>query len=206
MKKLSAENIKFIRNYLKNSDVEYDDILAEMTDHVASEIEIRLDKENERFYDAFKAYMAQHKNELLNNVKKFRRKASKRALGLVLKNIINPIVLISSFIIGLILFFLPISLAENLMMILVGIMIVEVILFFTFQWKIQIRKKTKYSCLANLALIIGWFNQFYLILFQNVTLENKAFILLMIFTLLNASFLVSSIQLAKYYRKNYQLS
>ncbi|MDR6299835.1 hypothetical protein [Mesonia maritima] len=206
MKKLSSENIQFIRNYLKNSDVEYDDVLAEMTDHIASEIEMRLESENELFYDVFKNYMVQHKKALLENISEFRKKAFKRVVILLLKNLLSPIVLLSSFMLGLIFKFFPFSLAENLMTILLVIMSIEVLLFFMFQWKAQSRKRTKYSCLVNLALIIGWFNQCYLVFFHKVSLENAAFILLMIFVVLNASFLVTSIQLAKYYRKNYQVS
>lgn len=207
MKKLTEENIEFIQNYLKNSAIEYDDVLIEMTDHVASELETRLaQKDNQGFYEEFKHYMVQHKKSLLDNIGKFRKRAVKHALILVLKNLVNPIVVISNFMIGLILFFIPVSLAENMMYILLGLMILEIILFIGLYWKIQIKKGKKYSCLVSLALVIGWFNQFYILFFSAVSLEKNAFILLMIFVLLNASFLVSSIQLAKYYRKNYQLS
>ncbi|WP_121666143.1 hypothetical protein [Mesonia aquimarina] len=207
MKKLTEENIQFIQNYLKNSAIEYDDVLTEMTDHVASELETRLaQKDNQGFYEEFKQYMVQHKKSLLDNVGKFRKKAFKRVAVLLLKNLLTPTVLISSFIIGLILFFIPISLAKNMMYILLGLMILEVILFIGLYWKIKIKKGKKYSCLVSLALVIGWFNQFYFQLFNKVALDKNAFILLMVFVLLNASFLVSSIQLAKYYRKNYQLS
>lgn len=36
---LSSENIKFIDNYLKNSEVIYYDIRMEMLDHVATSVE-----------------------------------------------------------------------------------------------------------------------------------------------------------------------
>lgn len=53
--KLSAENIKFIDNYLKNSEVIYYDIRMEILDHVATAVEQKMQTENLDFYDAFKS-------------------------------------------------------------------------------------------------------------------------------------------------------
>ena len=54
---LSSENIQFIDNYLKNSEVIYYDIRMEMLDHVATAVEHKMQAENLDFYDAFKSYM-----------------------------------------------------------------------------------------------------------------------------------------------------
>jgi len=71
MGRLEKENIKFIENYLENSDIFYADIRMEMTDHVASEIEQLMDIENTTFYEAFKSYMVNNKALLLLNNKRF---------------------------------------------------------------------------------------------------------------------------------------
>ncbi len=67
---LTLENIKFIDNYLKNSEVIYYDIRMEMLDHVATAIEQKMNSEQLDFYDAFKDYMAVHKKAILKNNKK----------------------------------------------------------------------------------------------------------------------------------------
>ncbi|MBD3725032.1 MAG: hypothetical protein IE891_09740, partial [Flavobacteriaceae bacterium] len=49
---LNKEQIKFIDNYLKNSEVIYYDIRMEMLDHIASAVEQKMEAENLDFYDA----------------------------------------------------------------------------------------------------------------------------------------------------------
>ena len=66
---LSSENIKFIDNYLKNSEVIYYDIRMEMLDHVATAVELKMQVENLDFYDAFKSYMVVNKKEILKGNK-----------------------------------------------------------------------------------------------------------------------------------------
>ena len=67
--KLTAENIQFIDNYLKNSEVIYYDIRMEMLDHVATAVEQKMQSENLDFYDAFKSYMVVNKREILKGNK-----------------------------------------------------------------------------------------------------------------------------------------
>jgi hypothetical protein len=67
--KLTAENIQFIDNYLKNSEVIYYDIRMEMLDHVATAVEQKMKAENLDFYDAFKSYMVANKKEVLKGNK-----------------------------------------------------------------------------------------------------------------------------------------
>ena len=67
--KLTAENIQFIDNYLKNSEVIYYDIRMEMLDHVATAVEQKMQAENIDFYDAFKSYMVVNKKEILKGNK-----------------------------------------------------------------------------------------------------------------------------------------
>lgn len=65
MKKLTKEDIQFIDNYLLKSGVEYMDIRVEMIDHVATAVEIKMETQNECFYDVFKAYMLENKKDLI---------------------------------------------------------------------------------------------------------------------------------------------
>jgi len=67
MQKLTLEQIKFIDAYLQKSDVIFVDIRAELTDHVASAVEEKMEVENLDFYDAFKDFMIHNKKEILRN-------------------------------------------------------------------------------------------------------------------------------------------
>ena len=66
---LTSQNIKFIDNYLKNSEVIYYDIRMEMLDHVATAVEKKMQAEDLDFYDAFKSYMVTNKKEILKGNK-----------------------------------------------------------------------------------------------------------------------------------------
>lgn len=68
--KLTKENIQFIDNYLKNSEVIYYDIRMEMLDHVATAVEQKMEVENLDFYDAFKSYMVLNKKGLMEQNEK----------------------------------------------------------------------------------------------------------------------------------------
>ena len=92
---LTKEEIQFIDNYLKNSDVIFIDVRLEMTDHVASVIEEKLNKDPElEFYDAFKNYMLQYKKELLKNTSKYRWDLDKKALKIIGYNMFDPLILV----------------------------------------------------------------------------------------------------------------
>lgn len=67
MKQLSQEEITFIDNYLQKSDLVFVDIRAELTDHIASAIEEKMEAENLGFYDAFKDFMVNNKKQLLKS-------------------------------------------------------------------------------------------------------------------------------------------
>ena len=86
MNTITKNKLLFIDHYLENSGVEYADIRAEMTDHVASALETQ----DGDFYENFKTYMLAHKQELLNNNKHFKRLATKRAFKVVGKMLIKP--------------------------------------------------------------------------------------------------------------------
>ncbi len=65
MGQLSNEDIKFIDNYLQKSDIVFVDVRAELTDHVASAVEEKMEIEDVAFYDAFKDFMVCNKKEIL---------------------------------------------------------------------------------------------------------------------------------------------
>ncbi|MDT0558081.1 hypothetical protein RM697_05460 [Ichthyenterobacterium sp. W332] len=90
MASLSAEDIRFIDNYLDNSDVIYQDIRMEMVDHVASAIETQMANGNTRdFYYIFKDYMVKNKARLLDNNKKFLRSADMKIAKLLFSNLLS---------------------------------------------------------------------------------------------------------------------
>lgn len=71
MQKITQEQIKFIDNYLQKSDVIFVDIRAELTDHIASAVEEKMEAEHLDFYDAFKDFMVRNKKELLRKKNNF---------------------------------------------------------------------------------------------------------------------------------------
>ena len=93
--KLTPNNIQFIDNYLKNSEVIYYDIRMEMLDHVATAVEQKMEVENLDFYDAFKSYMVVNKKEILKG-NKFWSIYSKDTILNFLKFLIHPIMILIS--------------------------------------------------------------------------------------------------------------
>jgi hypothetical protein len=63
--KLSNQEIRFIDQYLQKADVIFVDVRSELTDHIASAVEEKMELEELPFYDAFKAYMVVNKKMLL---------------------------------------------------------------------------------------------------------------------------------------------
>lgn len=62
---LNQEQIKFIDHYLQGSKVRYVDVRSELTDHIATAVEHKMQEEALDFYEAFKAFMAVNKQQLL---------------------------------------------------------------------------------------------------------------------------------------------
>ncbi len=98
MNKLTKEDIQFIDTYLSNSDIQYEDIRIEMIDHVASEIENRMTKgDNRTFYDIFKEYMVENKASIVKEGSKpFNWKIFKGVSQLFLKNLYSWQVILGS--------------------------------------------------------------------------------------------------------------
>lgn len=75
--RLTKEEIQFIDQYLKKSEVVFDDLRLELVDHVASAVSCKMMEEDIDFYDAFKSYMVENKKNILkagmvNNIINFR--------------------------------------------------------------------------------------------------------------------------------------
>jgi hypothetical protein len=58
--KLTELKIQSIDTYLKNSEIEFVDVRMEMLDHVASELEYKIERERLDFYYASKHFMMVH--------------------------------------------------------------------------------------------------------------------------------------------------
>lgn len=62
---LTKEQIQFIDQYLKKSEVVFDDLRMELVDHTASAVAHKMLEEDIDFYDAFKNYMVENKRSIL---------------------------------------------------------------------------------------------------------------------------------------------
>jgi hypothetical protein len=95
MNTLTPQQLQFIDHYLENSGVEYVDIRTEMTDHVATALETQ----EGDFYENFRLYMLDHKQELLKNYKYFKRLATRGAFKVVGKTLLKPWFLVLPFVV-----------------------------------------------------------------------------------------------------------
>ncbi|WP_299223635.1 hypothetical protein [uncultured Psychroserpens sp.] len=96
MVKLSKNEIIFIDNYLQQSEVFYADIRMEMVDHVASEIESKLNADPKKdFYTVFKTYMIHNKANLLKNNKQFLKNIERMIFKSLFKQIVKPASLVT---------------------------------------------------------------------------------------------------------------
>lgn len=96
MYNLSGDKVHFINSYLKKAGVRYDDIRCEMTNHVATALE-HMDGD---FAVNFRNYMVNHKKELLDSSRFFRKLALRKAFMVLKNNSLKP----QFFILALILF------------------------------------------------------------------------------------------------------
>lgn len=62
--RLNQDQIHFIDQFLQRNDVVYVDIRAEMTDHIATAVEAKMETEEVEFFEAFKVYVTTNKKEL----------------------------------------------------------------------------------------------------------------------------------------------
>lgn len=91
--KLTKEQIQFIDRYLQKSEVFFIDTRMELTDHIATAVEEKMQTENLDFYDAFKDYMVVNKKELLKQSKASWSDMGKTAL-IFFKAFFHPVIVI----------------------------------------------------------------------------------------------------------------
>lgn len=202
MRKLSEENIRFIQNYLKNSQMVFIDVRLEMTDHVASAIEENLNKNAElEFYDAFKTYMIQHKKELLKRTLKHRWDLDKKALKIIGRNLFHPLIAGLFLLVLTILYFADLP-ARSIEFLWIPALVISSIYIFPF----FIYRYLKISFLNHLVSLALWVNYVVFQLFFRSNPENellfKSVILLALW--FNMSALKTIIESFRYYKGKFK--
>jgi membrane-bound ClpP family serine protease len=215
MIKLTQDQIQFIDNYLKTSDVMFDDIRLEMVDHVATAIETEMiEDEDKQFYDVFKSFMVKHKKELLDSNKKFIKKSALK----VARHMLNILVSTQGVFILLttvsIVFLMYAFLDPKYFYYAFGLAPIIVILIAMFGIKVYRvnRKPLKFSALYQLGFYALAFIQIYNVIFNPLVLfknDNLSFggasiivLSLLLFTAL--VFMLTAFQLSKSYAQKYR--
>lgn len=170
MDRLSKENIRFIDNYLRNSDVNFIDIRLEIVDHVASVIENQIDNGDTRsFYSIFKDYMVLNKKELLKTNRKYFRIADIKILKSIFKKSfsIKGLIIFVAIFLGFDL--LGIFLEKKQLILVMQYFPMVSVLLGAFTYYVFIRrKKERYSSLERIGV-------FYMIVAQIINLFFSPF-------------------------------
>lgn len=205
MKALSKEQVEFIDRYLKKSGIQYVDVRLELTDHVASELERKINKEKINFRAAFKDYMAAHKRELLKSKRSFMWAMDKKVLLGTLRNFKKPLVLM----IAVILFFSYrqldfIDLADPKGVWLKVVLVYALLMLAVFSI-------AKYRTFLGMQRVATYWNLLLglpMLVFKPhmafFSLGDQIFVAYII--LMNAALFYTGIKMHRNYRKNHQLS
>ncbi|MEW4922403.1 hypothetical protein [Algibacter sp. 2305UL17-15] len=211
MNSLKAENIEFIDNYLKNSGVQFVDVRLEMIDHVASEIEAKINDGNKSgFYNIFKNYMILNKSNLLKTNAKYYRIVDKKIFRHFLRKALSLHGVFISVIIILSWSFLERILDKSQMDYFLSnaplwIIISFSVIYFVIVW----RRKNRYSALERIGFYIMILGQI-----VNFSLYKRDFSILSdannyLFMKLSVSALVFSLIILTFsvleFKKSYQL-
>lgn len=158
MAELTKENIAFIDRYLENSNVVYADIRMEMVDHVASEIEAKMDQGDMRpFHDVFKEYMGVNKLRLLDNQNRTISRLTKQLAKKVLKkafeiqSIFVGVLLMIVYSISIAIYGIEISVWIHLILNLSLIMVSAIV----YEFQRKKKKMLRFSGVERLGLIIS---------------------------------------------------
>jgi len=158
---LSKEELQFIDRYLENSEVVYADVRLELTDHVASAIEVKLEENpNETFYEVFKSYMISNKKSLLKDHEEQQVKLREKIImrfgkGFLVKEVLFLIVL-AVLVSGLVEFNFS---QENLLSVNLGIGLIGVLYYFL---KFHKTKKTSVGAALLTIVLISIYIPFYI--------------------------------------------
>ena len=164
--KLNEEEITFIDNYLQKSDVVFVDVRAELTDHIASAVEEKMETENLDFYDAFKDFMVHNKKEILRKRSYF----LPSTLGF-LKTLYKPYNILSAIAIVAIIYFGQQKIDELSLLILANKIVFYAVLIFGIIQTAQIlitKKRFAYLERASFSLMVIY----YMNLISNGFLDN----------------------------------
>jgi hypothetical protein len=180
--KLTAENIQFIDNYLKNSEVIYYDIRMEMLDHVATAVEQKMEAENLDFYDAFKSYMLVHKKEVLKNIPN-----DFKILAIGLKNYflyfftfksIASIIVVFLFFKGMELFFKPEAINYYRS---IPVFIILLLAFLYYHFKLKSQENRFYSLETTTSITFIFYQSTFILNNSNVFKQQENTLMLIIF-------------------------
>ncbi|WP_158975103.1 hypothetical protein [Cellulophaga sp. L1A9] len=167
--KLNREQIHFVDTYLKNSEIEFIDVRMEMVDHVASEVEAKIEAENLDFYNAFKNYMVINKKVYLKENRKFVKITDKRILKEIIFFYQKPayalifIAMFSFLKIVAINYNLNYFLKFGPAIILIGLAI------YYFGIRFYLGRKERYSGIERLSIILNLFIQMHQFLLYSLT-------------------------------------
>lgn len=206
MFKLTPQEIQFIDNYLKNSEVIYYDIRMEMLDHVATGVEQKMEVENLNFYDAFKSYMVTNKKEILKGNKLW-SVYSKDTILSFLKFLLHPIMIF----IGILLYFFfdnfnvtryfseSFSINNLFFTIILSIALFQIFYFFIYQ-------KERLYVIEKFAGLLGLLYYAQIFFFPGYSSKSPSnFVIAIFFYLLFAYLVYFIIQILKFNQKNKHL-
>jgi len=215
MEKLKLNQIQFIDNYLKNSDVIFDDIRLEMVDHVATVIEREMNNGDEReFYYIFKEYMVENKKQLLDNNKKFIKKSTNKVGKHILRNAFSIKGFLVLIIMSLGLYFLYniIDLKSfNRVLIYAPIAILLISVLGIKFYRVN-RKPFRFSAINQLSLYsiliyqtsYIFFNPFNSSSIKKVLSIEMYYATLLVLCYISIMFMLTAFQLSNYYTKKYR--
>lgn len=211
MPKISEENIQFIDTYLKNSEVVFTDIRLEMVDHVASEIEFRMNEGDTRdFYYIFKDYMVKNKKKLLKNNTQYYKSSDKKILNAIVKKAFSINAVFIFIIIFLSLFFINKLLNPDMFaQVLRALPFVVFFLFAGIYRFVGRNKKERFSSIERIAIyfmLIGQILNLYFqgLIFRKMIIPEQSIKLITITSFLIFT-LVLLMQVFFKFKKEYQL-
>jgi len=205
--KLSQENITFIDTYLLKSDIRHLDVRSEMVDHVATQVELVMQKDSLSFYDAFKNYMVVHKKDLLDFNKKFIKKTDIIVLKKLGKEFLSPIVLGSIVISFFALQFVVTPENKSIIAFLPIVVLLSLLaVYFVMSFRL---KKQRFSGLERVGSLLTIFSQLLYPFFKSTRViqnDNIFCGVLSLFIGLLIAYLLVLVQFYKKYTKRYLIA
>jgi hypothetical protein len=165
--KLTQIEIKFIDTYLKNSEIEFLDVRLEMIDHVASQVEHKMDTEHLDFYHAFKNYLVLHKKEHQKANKKFVKITDKKILKEIILFYSKPLTILSVVTLFIILKVISINFGLNYILKFAPIVGMFALVTYYFGIRQFLGRKERYSAIERLSFPLLAFMQIHQLLLNS---------------------------------------